>query len=279
MYKIKPMSVEDLDFAVQITDSMNWGMIREDFEFIMHLEPEGCFTLFSNSERISIATTISFGKVGWFGNLIVNKSHRRKGAGSLLVNHSIKYLTSKDVTTIGLYAYMDKIPFYQKLGFKYDSDFTVLSGKGFSSPVMADLREAKENETKTIIEFDKSCFGASRKKVLEPIISDSNNLCYTFFEDGKLAGYASAKVYDGIADLGPLVCKRSRSNIAITLLTAILDKLEGSEISLCIPEKESEILSFLTKSGFKENFRVARMFYGPNKIKDCIYIAESLERG
>jgi GNAT superfamily N-acetyltransferase len=279
MYEIRPMSVEDLEFAVQITDTVDWGMIKEDFEFIMLLEPEGCFTLFSNSERIGIATTISFGKVGWFGNLIVNESYRRKGAGSLLVNHSIKYLTSRDVETIGLYAYMDKIPFYQRLGFKYDSDFAVLRGEGFSSPPMADLTEATDNEMETVIEFDKSCFGASRKKVLEPILSDSNNLCYPFFEDGKLEGYAAAKVYDGIADLGPLLCKRGRSSIAITLLNAILNKLVGSEISLCIPEKESDILGFLTKFGFKENFHVARMFYGPNKIKDCVCIAESLERG
>jgi GNAT superfamily N-acetyltransferase len=279
MYRVKPMSVEDLEFAVQITDTMDWGMIREDFEFMMQLEPEGCFTLFSNSEKIGIATTISFGEVGWFGNLIVNKTYRGKGAGSTLVNHSIKYLTSRNVKTVGLYAYMDKIPFYQKLGFKYDSDFAVLRGKSFSSPIIADMREAKGNEIEAIIEFDQSCFGASRKKILEPILHDSNNPCYPFFEDGQLAGYVAAKVYDGIADLGPLVCKYGRSDLALTLLKTVLSRLEGFEVSLCIPEKEQEILNFLIESGFKESFRVARMFYGPRIIKECIYIVESLERG
>ncbi|NWG11382.1 GNAT family N-acetyltransferase [Candidatus Bathyarchaeota archaeon] len=279
MYHIKTMSAEDLEFAVQITDTMDWGMINEDFELIMQLEPEGCFTLSSDSERIGIATTISFGKVGWFGNLIVNETHRGKGAGSLLVKHAIQYLTSKNVKTIGLYAYTEKIPFYQRLGFKYDSDFIIMKGKGFSSSIQAGLREAKEEEIKTIIKFDQSCFGASRKKILEPILSDSNNLCYVSFEEGQLAGYVAAKVYEGIADLGPLVCKPRRGRVALALLKIILNRLDGFEISLCIPKKESEILDFLSKSGFSEGFRVARMFYGPDIIKYCMYIAESLERG
>lgn len=279
MYHVKLMSLEDLEFAVQITDTMNWGMIEEDFEFMMYLEPRGCFTLFSNSERIGIATTISFGKVGWFGNLIVNEAHRGKGAGSLLVKHSIKYLTSRNVETIELYAYMDKIPFYERLGFRYDSDFIVLRGKGFSSPIKAGLREVEEKEVKAIIEFDRLCFGASREKVLKAILLEKNNLCYASFEDRQLIGYAVAKVYEGMADLGPLICKHGRSDTAVALLKAVLNRLEGFEISLCVPKKEFEILNFLAKSGFSESFRVARMFYGPSLMRDCIYIAESLERG
>jgi hypothetical protein len=32
-------------------------------------------------------------------------------------------------------------------------------------------------------------------------------------------------------------------------------------------------------AGFKESFNVVRMFFGQLVFKDCIYIAESLERG
>jgi GNAT superfamily N-acetyltransferase len=279
MYRVKPMSLDDLEFAVHITDTMNWGMAKEDFEFMMQLESEGCFTLFSNSERIGIATTVSFDKVGWFGNLIINESHRRKGAGSLLVKHSVEYLKRKNVKTIGLYAYMDKIPFYQKLGFRYDSDFVVLKGKGFSSSVEANLQEAREKERRAIIEFDQSCFGASRRKILEPVLLDPNNLCYVSFEAEQPLGYTAAKVYEGIAYLGPLICKHGRSDIAIVLLKAVFNRLDGFEISMCVSKGEVEILDFLIESGFSESFRVARMFYGPSMFRDCIYIAESLERG
>ncbi|MDH5702305.1 MAG: hypothetical protein OEZ12_06000, partial [Candidatus Bathyarchaeota archaeon] len=62
------MSFEDLKFAVQITDQMSWNFVEEDFKFMMELEPEGCFVLLYDSERVGIATAVCFGKIGWFGN-------------------------------------------------------------------------------------------------------------------------------------------------------------------------------------------------------------------
>jgi N-acetylglutamate synthase-like GNAT family acetyltransferase len=273
------MTPDDFKFAVRITDAMNWKMTQEDFEFMLKLDPQGCFVLLDDSQKIGIATTISFGKIGWFGNLIVTESHRNKGAGSQLVKHAIKYLTSKKVETIGLYAYLDKIPFYRKLGFEYESEFTVLKGKGFSSPAKVNLRQVKKENIQDIVSLDKACFGASRKKILEPILLDPNNPSHMAVEDGQILGYATAKPYEDTAELGPLVCKQGCSDIAINLLKANLNKLIRLDVYTCVGKRESAVLKMLMQSGFKEDFRVARMFFKPQMIKDCIYVAESLERG
>jgi GNAT superfamily N-acetyltransferase len=273
------MSTEDLPFAVRITDEKGWGLTEEDFRFMMELEPKGCFVLFQGSERIGIATNISFSRMAWFGNLIVSERHRNVGAGSLLVKHSLKYLIGKGVETVGLYAYLDKIPFYKRLGFEYDSDFIAMKGEAFSSTPKTSSRQAGKENVQEIINYDNVCFGASRRKMLEPILLDSDNLCYESSEDGQILGYAVAKVYRGRAELGPLVCQRGRTDVALDLLTATLNRLKRLEVSLCIPEKESQIIKMLMESGFTENFRVARMFHGPRIVDKCIYLAESLERG
>lgn len=279
MFHVKKMSAEDFEFAVQITGQMNWNLTAADFEFMIELEPNGCFVLLENSERIGLATTVNFGTVGWFGNLVVNESHRRKGAGSRLVKHSVKYLTNKNAKTIGLYAYIDKIPFYKRLGFEYDSEFTVLKGKGSLLSVKSAVREAKKQDLHEIIEFDCSCFGASRRKLLEPIIIDPDNLCYMSIERGKMVGYVVAKVCRQMGEIGPLTCLREREDVAINLLRVVLSRLEGYEVSMYVPNKESAILNTLSKLGFTGSFRVARMFFGPLIVKDCINMAESLERG
>jgi GNAT superfamily N-acetyltransferase len=279
MFHVKNMSLGDIKFAVRITDSMSWNLVEEDFKFIMRLEPKGCFVLLSDSERIGIATTVSFGEVGWIGNVIVSQNHRKQGAGSLLVSHCVKYLSSKNVETVGLYAYIDKIPFYKRLSFEYDSEFTFLKGKGFSSTPNAGLREFKKENIQEIIDYDHFCFGASRKKLLKPILLDPNNLCYMAIEDGRIFGYAAAKVYENTAEIGPLVCQQGRTDIAIDLLKATLNRLQGFEVSMCVPKKETTILNMLMEARFSENFPVARMFFGSPIVKDCIYIAESLERG
>jgi ribosomal protein S18 acetylase RimI-like enzyme len=223
---------------------------------MLNLEPEGCFV-----------------------NLIVEEKHQRKGAGSLLVHHVIDYLTSKNVEVVGLYSYIDAVPFYEKLGFKYDSDFVVLEGKASTSPVEVNIREVKAEDLQKIIDYDSSCFSASRRKLLETVFHKANNLCYSSIENGQVLGYIMAKVYEGMAEVGPLVCNPKGSDIAINLVKTVLNRLEDLEVSFCVPKKESAILDFLGKSGFSERFHVARMFFKPISLKDCICIAESLERG
>jgi hypothetical protein len=48
---------------------------------------------------------------------------------------------------------------------------------------------------------------------------------------------------------------------------------------VALPKKEIALIATLSNAGFKEEFSVVRMFFGPNAAKNCIYLAESLERG
>jgi hypothetical protein len=115
--------------------------------------------------------------------------------------------------------------------------------------------------------------------MLEPILSDPDDLCYLSVEDKKIVGYSVAKVFRDMAELGPLVCEKGRIKTAINLLRATFNSLKGLEVSLFVPEKEDSILSMLIENGFSQTFKVERMFHGLPVAKDCVYIAESLERG
>lgn len=279
MLQIKTMSPEDLSFSVQATDQMGWNLVEDDFRFMMELEPEGCFVAFDGNKRIGLATTISYGNIGWFGDLIVVKAYRNKGTGSQLVKHAINYFSRKRVKSVGLYAYENRISFYTRLGFKYDSDFIVMKGKGSSSAANLAIRRARKNDIERIVACDESCFGGSRKKLLEPVLLDKDNVCYVFSDNCHVSAFAVAKVYRGIAELGPLVCSAGRSRLALNLLEVILDRLNGVEVSLLLPAKNSGIVNMLKGRQFSEEFHVARMFHGPPIVTDCIQVAESLERG
>src|SRR5665647_766546 len=105
MLQIRPMTAEDFVFATELANTMDWNMAIDDFQFMTSLEPGGCFVLFDGSKPIGIATSNSYGKVGWFGNLIVKEEYRGKGAGSQLVKHASAYLHGKGVETIGSVSY------------------------------------------------------------------------------------------------------------------------------------------------------------------------------
>ena len=279
MFHVEKMAADDFPFAIQLTDTVNWNMTEEDFRLMIELEPDGCFILCDDSEKIGVATSVSFGKVGWFGNLIVHEDYRKRGVGTLLVKHAIRYLKSRNVETIGLYAYPWLLRFYGDLGFERDEDFVVLRGKGFSSDRRSYLKEASKENMEAVVGFDSRCFGASRRKLLKHILFNADNLCYVSGGNGTIAGYVAAKVYGGMAEVGPAVCSQARDDIAVALLRAVLDRLEGFEIFMCVPRRDAVVLDMLFKGGFREDFRVVRMFSGPAIARGCFYIAESLERG
>ena len=279
MFQVRKMTEQDFDYAVELTDTKNWNLIEEDFRFMLNLEPEGCFVLLDDSKKIGIIASISLGRIGWFGNLIVEEKYQRKGAGSLLVKRVIDYLTSKSVEVVGLYSYVDAVPFYEKLGFRYDSDFAVLEGKASTSTVEANIRKVNKEDFEKIVQFDSSCLDTSLRKLLEAIFHKENNLSYFASENGQVLGYVMAKVYESMAEVGPLTCNPEHSDVAIDLVKTVLNRLEGFEVSFCVPKKESAMINFLSNMGISERFHVARMFLKPISLKDCIYIAESLERG
>jgi ribosomal protein S18 acetylase RimI-like enzyme len=279
MFRAGKMRAEDFPFAVQLANTMDWNMAESDFEFMTKLEPDGCFLAFQTEEPIGIATCVSYRKTGWFGNLSVKEEHRRKGAGTFLVKHAVEYLRTKGVETVGLYAYSHLVGFYEKVGFKPHDDFVVLNGEPLLCKQHGASREADEKDVPALIEFDRRCFGGDRTKLLKPILLEKGNLCYLSVQNGEIAGFAAAKVYEAMAEIGPLVCHQKRLDVAGELLRTVLCRLRNLDVYVCVPAKAKAILATLLNVGLKENFRVTRMFLGPVNAQNCIYLPESLERG
>lgn len=279
MFHVEGIEVSDYPFAVQLANTMNWNMTLEDFEFMVKLEPHGCFVLFRSQERLGIVTCISFGKVGWLGNLVVKADAQREGAGNFLTTHAINYLKRKGVETIGLYAYPHLVKFYEHFGFESDIDFLVLKGKVSFPETQRFLQAVRKRDIPELINFDCRCFGANREKLLKRILLNKSNLCYVSTQNNEIKGYVVAKLYGKMAEVGPLICKTNRAKDALLLLKTMLSRLNGLEVFIYIPKRETAYLNMLYEAGLREDFRVVRMFLGSAIAKTCIYTAESLERG
>ncbi len=279
MFEVKTMRASDHDFATQLANTMNWNMAPEDFQFMASLEPKGCFVLFDGLKRVGIATCISYGKVGWFGNLIVEADYRHRGAGSILVTQAVDYLHDKGVKTIGLYAYPHLTHFYGSLGFKFDEDFSVLHNEDFGAITAKALPTVGKQQFSSVNKLDSQCFGGDRKKLLESIILEEGNASYYISDSSGLVGYVAATIYETTAWIGPLVCQVARNDVANLLINAVLTKVGGKSVYAVVPKKEVQLFEFFSSLGFKEEFFVSRMFLGEKPARNCIYLAESLERG
>ncbi|MEM3627074.1 MAG: GNAT family N-acetyltransferase [Candidatus Bathyarchaeia archaeon] len=273
------MTPKDFAFAVELTDIMNWNFTEEDFHFMMELEPEGCFIALDGVERVGIVTAVCYGKLGWIGNLLVKPENRLRGIGSRLLKHAMDYLGKKGAKTIGLYSYVETVPFYEKFGFKCGSRFirfaiqSLSKQTGYGAPEGMD-----EADMPDVIELDSACGYYSREKLLRRILADSSDLCYVARKNGKLVGFIMADWYR--REIGPWLCLPGYTKEAINLLRAVLNKLVGIEAHIGVLEKRKEILGALKGVHFKEEFRAVRMFYGECLgDESCLLAMESLERG
>jgi predicted GNAT family acetyltransferase len=279
MFRVKQMRPSDFQFSTKLANTMNWNMAPEDFEFNSSLEPGGCFVAFESSKRIGIATSISFDKIGWFGNLIVKEEYRRKGVGRLLVRHAVNYLQNKGVKTVGLYAYPNLVSFYGSLGFEKNMDYSLLHTACLQKVVAENLPKVENQQISAIEEFDAGFFGGNRKRLLESIILEKGNLSYYSSENNHIVGYVAATVYESMAWVGPLISESENAEAANSLVKSVLARLTGKNVYLVMPKKETALSDMLFSVGFKEDFSVAKMFLGEAAEKNCIYLAESLERG
>lgn len=279
MFRVEKMRDEDFPFATSLANTIGWKMAKWDFEFMSKLEPHGCLVLWQDQVRAGIATCISFGKIGWFGSLAVRKKYRGRGAGSLLLNHALRYLKSKGAETIGLYAYPHLVKFYEKAGFKTDSEFAVFSGKASASNNLHTSSRVRVRDRQSVIEFDKQCFGWDRKRLLNSIFSEKHNLCFLKTDSDELTGFIVAKVYDKMVEIGPLVCRKGYDDVAVELLKNLFSRLPMLDLFACVSAKQEDLIKAFVNAGMREDFQLTRMFLGSIISQSCIYMPESLERG
>jgi GNAT superfamily N-acetyltransferase len=280
MFHVRVMSVAEYGFAVALANGMNWNMEVGDFRFSQFLESDGCFVLFEGSVPVGVATCISFGKVGWFGNFIVKPEYRGRGGGCLLLKYALGFLWDRGVESVGLYSYLEFKEFYGRFGFKADLDFTVMYNSCLQTDSLVVAKFESCVDFSVLSRFDRQFFGADRSRLLRGILQERGSLCYVSMEGQEVAGYILAKVCEeGVVEVGPLVCRSGQLEVALELLKAMLKRLSGRQVLLYLPQGQNGFEEFLLGIGFRKDFSLLRMFLGKPKIQRGIHLAESLERG
>jgi len=278
-YSIRLMKEGDAHRSVALTNLMNWGLEVDDFSFMMQLEPKGCFVAVRGDDVIGVTTSISFGPIGWIGNVIVEPKERKKGVGAALVSEALQHLKAEGVATVGLYSYWNTVSFYESLGFKADRNFSWLvcrkaSWKGKS------MTNLDSRDLQVVVIFDEQCFGASRKRLLKAIYHSPIGICHAILEGDKPVTYLMATRSATSGEIGPWICLPGREEDGFRLVRALGKELLGREVHLGVPSDRVDVVDLLSSLGFVEDFPVVRMVCGPVPPDwNCVLAIESLERG
>src|SRR5438309_7525226 len=138
--KVRRLDEHDIRAAIALTDLENWGYTRADFVRLLTLSPEGCFVVEANGRVVGVLTTTTYDGLAFLGAVIVAPELRGKGVGKEMMEAALVHLRRTGVRTVRLNAYLNAIPFYERLGFHREYEVIRWHGPSISGNQVREVR-------------------------------------------------------------------------------------------------------------------------------------------
>jgi len=276
---VRVMHRGDIPDALALTATEHWGYTAEDFERLRALEPEGCLLLEYDRRTLAIATATTYGPVAWMGAVVVHPEWRGKGAGRQLLEGMLAFCDSRGIRSARLNSYPSVVPFYEKLGFRRETEnarYTASGVLGFSGG-----RARRAEDLGALADFDARFFGASRRKLLDRLATEPGGFVLAVERGDRVLGYVAGTVSAGGCEIGPWVVEPGEPVAAATLLEEALG-LEGvTSAGLTVPLVNHPAVEAVEAAGFREAFRTVRMTRGDPAAEDPrgLWALGGLEKG
>jgi len=270
---IRPIRENDIEFVYTLCKNESWNYSRKRIERVHHYEPEGCFVAVVNRKRVGHVFSISYGKVGWIGLLIVDKEHRRMGIGTLLMRRAIDYLQNLGVETVKLEAVPEIAGLYRKLGFidEFDSlRFKKVNEKDNQS-TNPNIKPLRGNQITETAEFDSRYFGANRIRVLRQLFEDNPELCFISRKNSQIVGYIMCYEMETGYRIGPWICNPHDPQTAKGLILKCIQAIEtNTKLYIGVPAVNNTSVKLLQDLDFELYCKSVRMYLGKKPANEHV---------
>ena len=264
-FSVRQFEEGDVDFAYKMDMMEQWDDTKNDIYRMFHYEPKGCFVAEAEGKLVGHVFSISYGRLGWIGLLIVKAEYRRKGVGTLLIKKAMDYLLSGGVETIRLEAVSAIASLYGELGFvgEYDSLRFLATDPKLALASSPNVKILKKEKIKEIAKFDAEYFGANRTKVLNKLYQDNPELCFVSYAESKITGYLMCRKTETGYRIGPWACKPENPQAARELLMRCVKEI-GCNVKLYVgvPAVNKLAVEILEEANFRQYSKSIRMRFG-----------------
>src|SRR5882762_2477244 len=202
--RVRTLDRGDIDAAIALTNLENWGYTRADFLRLLTLSPEGCFVAETNDRVVGVLTTTTYDGLAFLGAVIVSPDFRGKGVGRAMMEAALDHLRAKGVRTVRLNAYLNAIPFYEKLGFRREYEVIRWHGEAFTGR-MQGVRPIRFDDLESLAQFDERYFGANRRDLLERLADEFPSTFLMSEHRGIVRGFIVGNSSEDSCEIGPWV--------------------------------------------------------------------------
>ena len=280
--RIRRLEERDIDVAIALTDLEAWGYTREDFRRLLALSPDGCFVAERDGRVVGVLTTTTYEGLAFLGAVIVAPELRGKGVGKEMMEAALAHLRATGVRTVRLNAYLNAIPFYERLGFRREYEVIRWHSPAVPGGQVRGVRPIRTADLADLAHMDAKYFGASRRILLARLAEEFPATFLVAEHGGRLRGFIVGNPTGDSCEIGPWVVEPGSSGIAEDLYRALINSARTSEVAFSGPSQNQVLLEFVRKTPFKEVFRALRMWWGANEFPGDpagIWAVGGLEKG
>ena len=280
--RIRRLEERDIDAAIALTDLEAWGYTRVDFRRLLALSPDGCFAAELGGRVVGVLTTTTYDGLAFLGAVIVAPELRGKGVGKEMMEAALAHLRSTGVRTVRLNAYLNAIPFYERLGFHREYEVIRWHGPAKQGGNVRTVRPIRATDLADLARMDATYFGANRHALLARLAKEFPRTFLVAEHNSRASGFIVGSPDGDSCEIGPWVVEPATTEVAHDLFRALVKASGSSEVALSGPSRNPALLEFVRESGFEEAFRALRMWWGAEAFSGDpagIWGAGGLEKG
>ena len=266
MVTIRPLTVEDIGEAIQLSHAERWNQTEKDWELLIQTPENICLAADLNGKLIGTSTAINYNNaIAWIGMVLVNREYRGRGVSKLLLSELFNRL--KHIRSIKLDATPAGQPVYQKFGFKDEyvlHRMTVdsVSTKAISNENVNFPERIQTEDLSEVIEFDKQVFGANRKQLIEFLIKNNPGNSWLIRREEKICGVVLGRKGSRFYQIGPVLAANEED--AKILIAKVIRELQVEPLVVDVPADKKALTEWLSRLGFQIQRPFIRMYQNEN---------------
>lgn len=257
------MRMEDIPFAIQLSDQEHWGITRDDLRRLLRLTPAGCFIAYDGPRKLGLTTTTIYGKkLAWIGNVIVDRRFRGMHIGRNLVEHAVSFLRKSGIQNLALYCFKENVDFYENLGFAKDAPFLRLRRKAKHKVPSVNGRAFHEAlPFWTLFSADRKIFGADRSRLIRDLLAKGTGRYLGSTQSRISTSYLLIREYADMCELGPWVCINPPRDEPEKMLSLALSEIGRVPVEVSCLRENKEAVRLISTEGFRMLREGYRMFF------------------
>lgn len=231
---MRTAAASDIAAITALRASVGWSAHEWAMRAAMQPPDARCLLVIAGDDRIvGVGSGISYGALGFVGNMVVDEEHRGRGVGSAVLEAVIDFLDARGCRRLELFATPAGRPLYARHGFELTDPSAVVTVPRDAVPATdAAVHIAEATDLDALRAYDAARFGGDRGSLLATMRADRQRPLLVARLGDRIGGYLWLRP-DG-PRVGPFVADEPA--IAGALLRAAFEHApSAADLTLNLP--------------------------------------------